>query len=350
MSDFIKKAKAVVIGHAIGDALGVPVEFRSREYLDENPITDMIGYGTYPVPKGAWSDDTSMSLCALECIFQNIINLKRTMQNFYLWLYMGAFTPFDKPFDVGNTCREAIDNFVSGRRRFDKCGLNDEYSNGNGSLMRIHPFALAKISSIYLSTDYEFLQKVVFHIKDVNEIRAASTLTHAHPRSRLGCILYYFILSGLFRNPCKESVMQGLKQAVCLYNECHEYEIRRRLSTVYDDFVAEEKEFKAYSRLFNGIEKLPRESIKSDGYVVHTLEAAVWCLLTTDSYKECVLKAVNLGNDTDTTAAVAGGFAGALYGYNAIPQEWKDSLIKREYIEELCEKAFNDEINFKEED
>lgn len=78
----------------------------------------------------------------------------------------------------------------------------------------------------------------------------------------------------------------------------------------------------------------------SDGYVVHTLEAAIWCLLTTDSYEECVLKAVNLGDDTDTTAAVAGGLAGALYGYDAIPEEWHNSLLRRDYIEELCEKAF----------
>lgn len=83
-----------------------------------------------------------------------------------------------------------------------------------------------------------------------------------------------------------------------------------------------------------------RNKIKSGGYIVDTLEAAVWCLLTTASYKECVLKAVNLGGDTDTVAGVCGGLAGALYGYNAIPQEWRNTLIKREYIEELCEKAF----------
>ena len=83
-----------------------------------------------------------------------------------------------------------------------------------------------------------------------------------------------------------------------------------------------------------------RASIKSDGYVVHSLEAAIWCLLTTNNYKDCVLKAVNLGNDTDTTAAIAGGLAGALYGYNAIPEEWRNTLLRRKYIEELCEKAF----------
>ena len=98
-------------------------------------------------------------------------------------------------------------------------------------------------------------------------------------------------------------------------------------------------ELEKYGRIFDpGFASLDRNEIKSSGYVVDTLEAALWCFLTTDSYKECVLKAVNLGDDTDTVAAVAGGLAGALYGFDSIPAEWLDTLIKREYIEELCEK------------
>lgn len=341
MSDFLKKAKAVVVGHAIGDALGVPVEFRSREYLDGNPVTDMTGYGTYSVPKGAWSDDTSMSLCALESLSKDKTDFDDIMLNFGKWYYCNQFTPTGELFDVGNTCSEAIHRYFKEHLPYSKCGLSSEYSNGNGSLMRIHPFVLAKIQSTYLLTARDFSQKIISHIRDIKDIRVASAITHAHPRSRLGCILYYFILSELLRTPCKEAVKRGLEFATCLYRECHEYEIKIRTSGSYDNLVAEEREFTAYSRLFDGIEKLPRKSIKSDGYVVNTLEAAVWCLLTTDSYKDCVLKAVNLGDDTDTTAAVAGGLAGALYGYDVIPQEWKDALIKREYIEELCEKAFN---------
>ena len=95
-----------------------------------------------------------------------------------------------------------------------------------------------------------------------------------------------------------------------------------------------------YKRLFSpDFDKTPVSKIKSTGYVVDTLEAAVWCLMTTDNYKDCVLKAVNLGDDTDTVAAIAGGLAGALYGYDSIPEEWRNTLIKREYIEELCERA-----------
>ena len=95
-----------------------------------------------------------------------------------------------------------------------------------------------------------------------------------------------------------------------------------------------------YKRLFSpDFDKTPASEIKSTGYVVDTLEAAVWCLMTTDNYKDCELKAVNLGDDTDTVAAIAGGLAGALYGYDGIPEEWRNTLIKREYIEELCERA-----------
>ena len=99
-------------------------------------------------------------------------------------------------------------------------------------------------------------------------------------------------------------------------------------------------EFDHFKRIFaDDFEALPEEKIKSTGYVVDTLEAALWCLLTTESYRECVLKAVNLGGDTDTVAAVAGGLAGALYGIEGIPEEWLNTLIKREYIEEICERA-----------
>ena len=101
-------------------------------------------------------------------------------------------------------------------------------------------------------------------------------------------------------------------------------------------------EWEHYSRLENtDFEHLSRDEIKSSGYVVHTLEAALWCLLSTNSYRECVLKAVNLGGDTDTVAAIAGGLAGALYAYDAIPKEWLDTLAKREEIELLCKRVLN---------
>ena len=107
-----------------------------------------------------------------------------------------------------------------------------------------------------------------------------------------------------------------------------------------EDYYKNHPELKHYRRIFDeNFKDTPREDISGSGYVVHCLEAAICCLLNTDSYKDCVLRAVNLGEDTDTTASVAGGLAGLLYGYDEIPEEWRNTLIKREYIETLCENA-----------
>lgn len=273
------------------------------------------------MPAGSWSDDTSMTLCTLDSFASDSKDvLQTTMQNFVNWLFCGGFTPTGKPYDVGRTCKKAI---LSG------CAPNDEYSNGNGSLMRIHPVALRL---------YKEEQRPFYGHYEIERIRAFSSLTHAHPRSRLACVLYSFVLWEILRNPCKNSVAVGLVQAKNTHYDCFDYYILR--GGVPQEYEEERSEFLYYERLFDGIEKLNRDEIQSDGYVVHTFEAAIWCLLTTDTYKDCVLKAVNLGRDTDTTAAVAGGLAGALYGYDAIPEEWRNTLLRRDYIEELCEKAF----------
>jgi ADP-ribosylglycohydrolase len=153
-------------------------------------------------------------------------------------------------------------------------------------------------------------------------IRQASALTHAAPRSVLGCYIYAFCLLFLLKDSACESLKEGISYA------------EKGLGSLPD--------FEHYERIFApDFKDLPEDEIKSSGYVVDTLEAALWCLLTTDNYRDCVLKAVNLGGDTDTIAAVAGGLAGALYGYESIPDEWRNTLIKREYIEELCDRAFD---------
>lgn len=312
-SNFLLSAKAVIIGHAVGDALGVPVEFTEREKLEKNPVTDMQGYGTFNMSEGAWSDDTSMSLCALDTLIGEKINFDSIMINFGKWYYKDEFTPTGEAFDIGKTCGSAINNYFFCKKSWRECGLSDEQSNGNGSLMRINPFVLY---TYRLDTNTK---------TKIEIIELASAMTHAHSRSKVGCGIYAFVLWKLLKNPCKESISAGLAQAEEFY----------RNSAEYAYYV------KTFS--FANADKLKHigsNEIRSSGYIVDSLEAALWCLLTTDSYKECVLKAVNLGYDADTIAAIAGGLAGALYGYEAIPQKWRDCLIKREYIEELCERAF----------
>ncbi len=319
MSKVLEQIKAVVIGHAVGDALGVPVEFCLREELDADPVTDMRGYGTHSVPAGTWSDDTSMSLAALDVLSGGEVDHVAVMRNFTRWLNEAEFTATGCVFDVGGSCRRAVWNYMeimdadgwvapALRHRVTACGLDNEHSNGNGSLMRIHPYVL-----------YARARQLPFSAWKTL-IEDASRLTHAHERSRVGCLIYAFVLMHLLESPTKASVSTALRHAA---RELCDY-----------------PELDRYGRLFApDFANIPRNGIKSSGYVVHTLEAAIWCLLTTDSYAACVLKAVNLGEDTDTVAAVAGGLAGALYGYGAIPKEWLNPLLRRDYIEQLCHRA-----------
>ncbi len=301
------KIKSVILGHAVGDALGVPVEFYSREELDEGPVTDMKGFGTYPLPAGCWSDDTSMALAELDSLANGRADYDEIMQNFVKWYNEDEYTPTGEMFDSGNTCSTAIGNYFKRKMLPLDCGLSDEFSNGNGSLMRINPFVLFSLFNGGGELNLDL-------------IRNGSMLTHAHVRSQIGCEIYAFILKELLTDPNKASVSLGLQKA---YEE-----------------LSEEPEISHYSRIFDAdFENTDRSLIKSSGYIVDTLEAALWCLLTTDSYKDCVLKAVNLGYDTDTVAAVAGGLAGALYGFDSIPEAWLDALKRKDYIEEMCNRA-----------
>ena len=231
------------------------------------------------------------------------------MTNFVKWISNDEYTPTGSAFDVGRTCLYAIRYHLQYPDvPAVQCGGKGEYANGNGSLMRIHPFVLYAYTHNMKYDDWTTM------------ICSASALTHAHERSKLGCLIYAFILFHLLGDPNKNVVWTALRRA-----EAH---------------FRDNPEITHYTRLLDpNFDKLPETEIKSTGYVVDTLEAAVWCLLTTDSYRESVLKAVNLGGDTDTVAAVAGGLAGALYGYEGIPGEWRETLIKREYIEEMCKRA-----------
>lgn len=318
-----EKFKAVIVGHAIGDAIGVPVEFVSRKELKLHPVTTMTGHGTYPMPRGAWSDDTSMSLCALDAFGADKLNFDKVMINFARWYYNDDFTPTGEMFDVGNTCSCAIERYAKDQMSWKECGLSDENSNGNGSLMRIHPFVL-----------YTFLLDTNTKTK-VEIIELASALTHAHKRSKMACGIYAFVLwEILSSNSCinhQGIVRCGLKKA--------------------RDYYKNSIEFSHFERMYKNLNVdgnvdrlVVEQDIISDGYVVNTLEASLWCLITTNTYSDCVLKAVNLGDDTDTTAAIAGGLAGAVYGYNVIPQQWKNDLIKLDYIEQLCDRALGNRL------
>ena len=237
------------------------------------------------------------------------------MDKFQKWVFNGDYTPYKEIFDIGIATRTAIINYGKGVAPLE-CGGKSEYDNGNGSLMRILPVALRYNKQLF-SNEIDGAD-IVFNV---------SALTHAHARSKVGCLFYSKIVADIMNNPNMTKFAIVEKSLLA----CKEY-----LESVCDIYLKNELE--SYFRLWNLQEFycLDEEQIKSSGYVVHTLEAAIWCFLNTDNYKDCVLKAVNLGDDTDTVGAVAGGLAGLYYGYNEIPKEWIDIIPKKDWIEGLA--------------
>ena len=320
-----EKILGAITGLCVGDALGVPVEFSSRKSLQFAPVTGMRGYEVYNQPPGTWSDDSSMTLCLLDSLSHGL-DYADIMQRFVSWMFEGKYTPHGEVFDIGRTTKKALFRF--GRETEPLlCGGQSEHDNGNGSLMRILPLIF------YLHSHYGYLWHTVDGHSEQERIDEAffdiihnvSSLTHAHVRSNIACGIYLCVAGLLLTENLPSAIDAGVREAKKYYEtkESHAKELRHFERICGGDSVRD-------------FANLPQEAIQSGGYVVHTLEAAFWCLLNTDSYKSCVLEAVNLGEDTDTTAAVAGGLAGLHYGLHAIPAEWRQQLARHEYIENLC--------------
>ncbi len=309
MVTFTERAIGGIIGVAVGDALGVPVEFVGRETLRSDPVTGMRAYGTHRQPAGTWSDDTSLTLCTAETILDGFDG-DRTGDAFVDWFRKGRWTAHGDVFDIGNTTRTAIGNIESGTvdgfpTTALEAGPRGEGDNGNGALMRILPVAIRHWNDDLLSV----------------WVSQAAGITHGHLRSGIACVSYSYIARQLLRGvPVDEAVAQAALevQSECVDNPPH---------LLFSD------ELRRFDRVMDsGFKSAEEQAIRSSGYVVYTLEAAVWCLLTTENYRDCVLKAVNLGDDADTTGAVAGGLAGIAYGIGSIPEDWLQALARREDV------------------
>lgn len=298
-----KKILPMILGAAVGDALGVPVEFKPR---GSYKINDMIGNGTHHQPKGTWSDDTSLTMCLIEGIIKNETE-DDILEKFGNYFKNGYWTPKGKCFDIGITTQHAIERHQQGI--FAKvCGGKKENDNGNGALMRISPLVPM------LSQTFEFDKKI-------NKIKEICEITHAHPRSTLACIIYIQFMIMLYNNNEKNIAYEETVNLINKYVEKDEYF----------------QEFSYFDRILtNRIYNYKKEVIQSDGYVVHTLEASMWCFFKHDNYKDIILEAVNLGEDTDTVAFIAGTMAGLYYKIEAIPQEWIENLVEVKKIEDKC--------------
>lgn len=292
-------------GSLVGDALGVPVEFAPRAQRMSDPVTDMRAYGSHGQPAGTWSDDGALLLCATESLVEKSFDTEDMGQRFVRWFERGHWSAHGSIFDIGIATRKALHNISFGIAA-EQAGGRDLYDNGNGSLMRILPVSLA---SLTVSLD-DFATR---HVR-------ASSITHAHKRSQMACTFYGLLVRALMDG---QSPQDGLATA------------RSDFSSLY----ADSDEFYTFGQLLKmDIAQRPKAEIQSGGYVMETLMASIWCFLTTSSFSECVLKAVNLGDDTDTTGCVAGGLAGVYYGIESIPSEWVATLPRQAELRGLFDR------------
>ena len=303
MSKFIDS----IIGHAIGDAMGVPTEFCIREKLLAKPVKEMISSSKVGQPAGSWSDDTSMEIATIDSFIEKgKFDYFDIMTKWVNWISKADYTPAGETFDLGRTCLSAITRFYSGVEPLE-CGAKGFNENGNGSLMRILPVAL-----------YSYTKKLDNSeiIKLTNEV---SSLTHAHDISKLGCYIYVKFIIYLLEGLSKEDAYKKIQK---------------------EDYSSySEEAISVYNRLLNNnIKEYSMSEINSSGYVVDTLECSLWILLNAETYRDTILASTNIGQDTDTIGAIAGSMAGIIYGYDNIPNSWLEKLRKKDYLIDLANK------------
>lgn len=302
------KIHSALFGLAVGDSLGVPVEFQNRELLKKFPVIDMRENGSHGQFKGTWSDDSSLTFCLADSIC-NKYNIEDIATKFLQWKNAEIWTPHGNVFDIGIATSQAIYRISQGEKP-TLCGGFEVNDNGNGSLMRILPIAF------YLNSEKDI--NVIYQtVKDV------SSITHAHFRSVFACFIYITYVLELLKTENKFVAYEKMK-------------------FIINNFIIDKEFNKNEIQLFDrilksNINEFEEDKIYSSGYVIHSLEASLWCVLNSNSYKETVLKAVNLGEDTDTTGAIA-GLAGLIYGYDKIPRKWINVIARKQDITELCDK------------
>ena len=303
--------KSSVLGFAVGDAFGVPVEFLSRNEIRKLKINKMLGNGSHNVPAGSWSDDTSMIVATMDSIIRSNgeIDYEDIMKCFCDWLANAKYTSLDFTFGVGNIIFRSLIKFSKGIPALE-CGEKEFMDNGNGSLMRILPISLYCILN-NLSEE-----------ETIEIVNNASKITHAHDISKMSCYIFTEFLRKIIETNDKKNAFQHI------------------LKLNYDKYYSEEA-IGAYKQLLDvNFPSIDDVQIKESGYVVDTLESVIYSILNTETYVDAVTMAVNLGYDTDTVAGITGAIAGVIYGYDKIPKEWLTILKKRSYLEKISEKFY----------
>ena len=296
-----------IIGHAVGDAMGFPTEFSKREELLQNPVIEMIDSPDVGQPAGSWSDDTAMEIATIDSFIQKkYFDYKDIMDKWVKWISKSEYTPTGVAFDIGRTCLKAIKKYCNGTAPL-QCGSTSINENGNGSLMRILPVALYAYSKKLDDTSIHKL---------TNEV---SSLTHAHEVSRLGCYIYVQFIICLLKGNTKQEAYKHIQYLDYSAYDMHSLKLYKRI-------------------LDEQIEVQRLDQIKSTGYIVDTLESAMWIFMNAEHYKEAIIASTNIGGDTDTIGAIVGSMAGIYYGFDSIPSNWLEKLQRKDYLIELVDR------------
>ena len=286
-----------MLGLAVGDALGGTVEFKKRGSFE--PVTDMVGGGPHRLKPGEWTDDTSMALCLAESLIEkNGFDARDQMERYVRWRREGHLSSKGHCFDIGNTIRRALDNFEKTSEPFS--GPSGEYDAGNGSLMRLAPVAM------FFANDPRIA---------INMAAEISRTTNGALQSVDACRYFAGLLVGALQGVSKEDLLAP------------------NYSPVGGEWKSIPLHPEVASIAAGSFRKRKAEELGAGGYVVETLEAALWAFSTTESFEAGVLAAVNLGNDADTTGAVFGQIGGAFYGVENIPEQWRKPIVMRDVIE-----------------
>lgn len=301
------KFKGGIYGGIIGDALGGPVQFFSRDKLKQNPVYTFISNEETGYKAGEWSDDTSLTLCLLDSLSSGRLDYYDIMKKFRSWLEEGKYTPSGKAFGMGRVTINSIRNFEAGQNPLE-CGGRQTFDNGNGALMRIFPIVL-------------YIHQMTFEER-VKHIENVTKITHAHKRSIIASTIYIEFILNLFKGMDKKEAFYKS------YEQCEKH-----FGSEIDAI-----EFQNFQKLKN-IENIEESKILTSAYVVETLEAVLWCVFNTNSYRDCVLKAVNLGGDTDTIGSISGTIAGVIYGYENVSFYWINKLVNINLIENIYNKC-----------
>ena len=297
----IERYRGSLLGLAVGDALGAAVEFQARGTFE--PLTGMVGGGPFDLEAGQWTDDTSMALC-LGCslLEHEGFDPVDQMNRYLRWYREGYFSSTGECFDIGNTIAGALRIYEKTSHPY--CGSTDPLSAGNGSLMRLAP-----VPMVYREDE----RMVAYYSSE------SSRTTHSAQEAVQACKLFGVMLSKALQGETKDAIL-GVRWEMT--------GDETELSSAILSLANREYQDKT------------RPEILSSGYVVTSLEAALWCFSHSDSFQEAVLLSANLGGDADTTSAICGQLAGAHYGMQNIPADWLQVLAMRDKIQMMADELW----------